>query len=171
MARPVKKKRASVFCTEALANDKIENDLVAVTATAAIAATAFSFKIRFGRHATQFKGLAHKLIDGLVHMMHFLLRFQETARDRVAQHRVTFLFERGNFLAGQLLGALLLLLERLAFGHEAFVLSFGFVVRDELVDRLTGGAHLRLVQNRLAEFPGLLGYQAVLSRLHNHLLF
>jgi hypothetical protein len=28
-----------------------------------------------------------------------------------------------------------------------------------------------LVQNRLAEFPGLLGYQAVLSRLHNHLLF
>src|SRR6185437_10324609 len=73
-----------------------------------------------------------------------------------------------DFLAGQLLRAMLFLLQRLAFGHESLVLSTGLVIRDKFFDALAGGTEFRLVQNRLAEFPGLVGNHAFLSRLHNH---
>ena len=143
--------------------------LVAVTATAAVAAAAFfALKIRFGRHTAEFEGLADELVDGLMDVVHFLLGFQESTRDRIAQQGFAFFFEGGNFLAGQLLGALLFLLQRLAFGHEPLVLGPGFFVGDKGLDSFAGGTHFGLVKDCLAQFPGLVGNQGILSRLHNH---
>ena len=142
--------------------------LVAVTATAAIPASAFAFKIRFGRHAAEFEGFSDELINGLMNVMHFLLGFEEAAGDRIAQQRFAFLFEGRDFVTAQLLGALLFLLKRLAFGHEPLVLSPGFLVANEGLDSFARGTHFGLIQNRLAQFPGLVRNQAVLSRLHNH---
>jgi hypothetical protein len=154
--RALKRKRASA--TNALKPlEKYYGALMAVTATATIAATAFAFKIRFGRHAAELEGFADELIDGLMNVVHFLLRFEETARDGIGQDGFAFLFESGDFLAAQLLGALLFLLERLAFGHESLVLSAGFFVGNKSLDSLASGTHLGLVQNGLAEFPGLVG--------------
>jgi hypothetical protein len=140
---------------------------MAVTAAAAIAAAAFAFKIRFGRHAAELEGFADELVDGLMDVVHFLLGFQESTRDRISQQGFAFFLEGGNFLAAQLFGALLFLLQRLAFGHEPLVLGAGFFVGDKVLDSFTRGTHLGLVQNCLAQFPGLVGNQGVLSRLHN----
>ena len=138
-----------------------------MTAAATIAAAAFAFKIRFGGQAAEFEGFADELIDGLMNVVHFLLGFEEAAGDGIGQQGFTFLFKGRDFLAAQLLGALLFLLKRLAFGHEPLVLGPGFVVGDERLDSLARGTHLRLVQNGLAQFPGLVSNQAFLSRLHN----
>lgn len=136
-------------------------------ASAAMAAAAALFQVRLVWHAAQFESLAHELVDGLMHVMHFFLRFEETAGDGIAQERLTFFFKRGNFRPGQLLRALLLLLESLALGHERFVLRAGFFVSDESFDTLARRPHGGFIQNSLAEFPGLFGNQTVLSRLHN----
>src|SRR6185437_4200265 len=112
-----------------------------------IAAAAFAFEIRFGRQASEFERLADMLIYGLMNVVHFFLRFEEATGNRITQDGFAFLFKRRDFLAGQLLGALLLLLQGLAFGHESLVLGPGFVVCDEFFNSLTGGTHLRLVQN------------------------
>jgi len=123
---------------------------MAVPATATVPAAAFTFKICFRGHAAEFKRFAHELIDGLMHVMHFFLRFEETARHRVAEQGFAFLFKSRDFIAAQLLRALLLLLKRLAFGHESFVLLLCFIVRDEILDSFARRNHVRLVQNRLA---------------------
>ncbi len=139
--------------------------LVTVSATATVAAAAV-FKISFGRQPAKFQRLADELVDGLMHVMHFLLGLEEAAGHRVAQQGFALFFKSGNFLGGQL-RALLLLLEGLAFGHERLVLRAGFFVRDKRLNPLTGGTHFGLVQERLAQFPCLISDQAVLSRLHS----
>ena len=68
--------------------------------------------------------------------MEFLLGVEEVARDGIVQQRVAVLFERGDFLAAQGQGALLFFLERLAFGHQAFILSARFFIRGKAFNAL-----------------------------------
>src|SRR5262245_40980777 len=130
---------------------------------AALTAVASLTQIFGGWHAPEFKRLGHVLIDRRMHLMHFLLRIHEAARDRIAQQLFPLFFELGNFLAGQGLRALLLLLKRLAFGHQVFVLSAGFLVRDKRLNPLTRRPHAGLIQNRLAKLSGLLSDHIFLS--------
>jgi hypothetical protein len=50
----------------------------------------------------------------------------------------------------------LFLLQNLALVDEAVVLGAALFVRHEGVDSSPNGLHIRLVENGLAEFPGLL---------------
>jgi hypothetical protein len=99
-----------------------------------------------------------------VDLMKFLLRVEEVARHGIVQQGVTVLFERGNFLAAQRQGALLFFLERLAFGHQAFILSARFFIRGKAFNALARRAHFRLVQDRLAQLDGFLLDHAILCR-------
>ncbi len=132
------------------------------TVTAALAA----LEIRRGRHAPELKCFADVLVNGLMHRVHFFLRFQKPSRDRIAQKSLTLFFKLGNLFPGQLLRTLLFLLQRLPFGHQSFVLRPGLLVGDKSFNSLPGRPHLRLVQNRLAKFPGFFSYDAVFNSLH-----
>src|SRR2546421_10361013 len=78
------------------------------------------------------------------------------------------LLKISDFLGGHRHGHLLLLLERLAFGHQAVVLAARLFIRHEGVDALTNGLHIGLLNNRLAELFGLLHHRSFFNhRLHN----
>jgi hypothetical protein len=121
-----------------------------------MAAFAAGAHVLGGWQASQFQRLGYVLIHGLMHLVHFLLCIEESARDGITHQGFTLFFELGNFLAGQGLRALLLLLKHLSFGHQVFVLGAGFFVRDKRLNPLARRPHAGLIQNRLAKFFGLL---------------
>ena len=54
--------------------------MAAATVTAGFAFAQFFWR----RNTAKLDGLAHEAVDGFLDMMQFLLRFEETARDRIA---------------------------------------------------------------------------------------
>lgn len=138
-------------------------------ATAAVPAGA-GIHVAFLGDAAQFKGLGDVLDDGLLQLLHVLLRIQKAARDGVVHEGIAQLLEILDFRAVQSLAGLLLLLERLAFGDEDVILAAGLVVGFERGDALAHGADIGLVENGLAEFAGLLDDDVFFSlSLHNSL--
>ncbi len=49
----------------------------------ATGAAGASFKIRIRRHASKLEGLVHILLDQMLHLVQFILRFKKSTRDRV----------------------------------------------------------------------------------------
>src|SRR5260370_33156305 len=141
---------------------------MAMPATAAAsAASAAQFLLCW--HPSQFKRLADVFLDGLLDLVQFLLRVQESARHRVLHQRIAMLLEVRNLLARQGQGHLLLLLQRLAFGHEPVVMCAGLFVPQQGIDPLADRAHGGLLQNRLAELSWLLQDRRLFNRrLHSH---
>jgi hypothetical protein len=123
-------------------------------ATAAGAATAAA-EIFFSGHAAEFQGFVDVLMDGFLDLLQFFLGIEEAASDGVIEQLLAMLFEIRDFLAAERHGGLLLLLERLAFAHEAVILGAGFFVADKGIDALADRAHVGLVQDGLAKFLGL----------------
>ncbi len=123
---------------------------------AAVPVATITAEILLGRQAPQLQRFVHKAMDRLLHLMQLLLRIQKPARNWIGHQRVSVLFEIGNLFAAQLLRHLLFLLERLTFIDQAFVLVFGALIAHERVDALADRAHVRLVENSLAEFAGFL---------------
>src|SRR5258706_5893966 len=138
--------------------------------TTAAAAAGAGFHVAFLGNAAQFKGLGDVLDDGLLELLHVLLRIQKAARDGIVHEGIAHLLEILYFRAVQGLTGLLLLLERLALGDEDVILAAGFVVGLERGDALAHGADIGLVENGLAEFAGLLGNDVFFGLgLHNSL--
>lgn len=136
--------------------------LVFAAATVVAATTATQFFIR--RQAAQFNRLADLLGDGLLYLVQLLLRIQEFARHGILQQRVAVLLKVRDLFAGEGRGRLLFLLQRLALRDQAIVLRPGRLIRHKSVDALAEGFHARLIQNRLAEFPGFPGYRGFFNR-------
>ena len=126
-----------------------------MVATTTVTAGAL-FKVFGGGDMPEFQGLVDLFVNGLLGVMQMFLGIQEITGHRIGQQGVAVFFEFSDFLAFQRLGILLFLLQRLAFGHQLFILGLGFVVRQEGVNALPGGAQTGLVQERLAQFTGFL---------------
>src|SRR5882724_4484557 len=138
-------------------------------ATAAAAARA-GIHVAFLGDTAEFKGLGDVLDDGLLELLHVLLRVEKAAGDGIVHKGIAQLLEILDFRAVQGLAGLLFLLERLALGDEDVILAAGLVVGFERGDALAHGADIGLVQNGLAEFAGLLGDDVFFSlSLHNSL--
>src|SRR5260370_3999851 len=136
----------------------------------AAAAAGAGFHVAFLGNAAQFKGLGDVLDDGLLELLHVLLRIKKAARDGIVHEAIAQLLEILDLRAIQGLTGLLLLLERLAFGDEDVILAAGFVVGLDRGDALAHGADIRLVENGLAEFAGLLDDDVFFGlSLHNSL--
>lgn len=111
-------------------------------------------EVRLGRHAAQFKGLADVAVDGFLDLLEFILGVEEAAGYRVAEELVALALEIGDLLPGQRHRGLLFLLERLAFRNDTVILGAGSGVSQEGIDALANRAHVRLLQDRLAQFLG-----------------
>src|SRR5580698_9983499 len=102
---------------------------VLMTATAAMAAIAATARLHVTglRNAPKLKGFADVLGDGLLDLLHFLLRIQETARNRVFQERLAMLFKIIYFRIGQLQPRVAFLMKHVPFGDQRVVLPAGGV--------------------------------------------
>lgn len=134
-------------------------------------AAAATVKIFRRGQSTELERFADVLLNTFLHLVHFLLGVEKIPGDRVLQERVPLLLEVINFGLIQLLRHLLLLLEGLAFSHDAFILGAGLIVGDERINPPTNGLHGRFVENSLAQLLGLLEHRRIFDRrLHNDLL-
>ena len=127
---------------------------VMATATA-VAATAF-FEVAFLRHAAEFQSFADKLRDGVLHVVHLLLRVEETLGDGVREEVLAEFFEGGDFGVVEGFAGALFFLEHLALGHQGLILAADLSVGQESVNVLPHRADLGLVEDGLAEFAGFL---------------
>jgi hypothetical protein len=101
------------------------------------------------------------LHDGLLKLVHFLLRFEEVAGDRIVQKNFAILLELPNLFIVQGHAKLLLLLERVTFFRHELILGFCRLVGEKCVHTLTNGTKLRLIDDDLAELFRLLNNDAV----------
>lgn len=122
---------------------------------AAAAVTAAPLKIVFGGNATQLDRLSHEVLDGFLQVMEIFLGFKETAGDGIVHQLLAISFERFDFLRGQGLGFLLLLLQRLSLCRNILVLRFGIVIDHELINAESDILHGGLINDGLAKFAGL----------------
>jgi hypothetical protein len=134
---------------------------------AAIAATA-RLHVTGLRNAPKLKGFADVLGDGLLDLLHFLLRIQETARNRVFQERLAMLFKIIYFRIGQLQPRVAFLMKHVPFGDQRVVLPAGGVIRQKGFYFLAQGLHFGPVKNGPAKFLCLLDHNCVFGlSLHN----
>jgi hypothetical protein len=134
-------------------------------ATLAAPAAAHVF---FRRHPTQLQGFVDVLLNGRLNVMQLLLGVEEVAGDGIVEDSFALFFEIVNFFATERRRHLLLLLKRLAFGDEIFVLRARLFVSHECINPLANGLHSGLVQDCLAQFPGFLENGSFFNRcLHN----
>jgi hypothetical protein len=136
--------------------------------TAATVAAGAGVKILRAGHAPQFKRLGDIFTEGLLQLVHLFLRVEETLRHRIAHKRLAMLFEVGDLLIAQRRAELLLLLERLAFGHQRVVLRLRAIISHKGVDPLPHRLNVGLIQQGLAKFSRFLNDGAFFGNgLHN----
>lgn len=140
-----------------------------VSATATVAA-AITGQFLFAGQASQFQGLVHILMDGLLNLMQLLLRIKKITSNRVLQKRVPVLLKIGDFFPSQGRRHLLFLLQNLPLADQTIIVPAGFFVRHESVDPPADGLHVRLVKDGLAELPGFLHDRRFFDRRWHSLL-
>jgi hypothetical protein len=118
---------------------------------AAAAAAGAGFHVTFLGDSAEFKSLADVLGDGFLHLLHFLLRIEETAGDRIVEEGFAQLFKGGDFALGEGRAGVLLFMEHFALGHQGLVVAAGLVVGHEDFNVLAQGADVRLVEDGLTE--------------------
>lgn len=131
-----------------------------VMTAAPVAARPF-LKVFLGWDSSQFKRLMDKLLDALLHLVHFLLRIDERFGDGVAQKGVPFGFEGGNFAAVKRKALMLLLMQGAALFREALILLLRLGVRHEGIDPLPDALELGLLDNGFAQFQSFLPHRVV----------
>jgi hypothetical protein len=123
---------------------------------AAALATGAGFKVAFLGNAAEFESLAHVLGDGFLDLLHFLLRIEEAAGDRIVQEGFAQFFKGGDFALGERRAGVLLFVQEFALGHQGLVVAAGLVIGHEGFNILAEGADVRLIKDGLAKFLGLL---------------
>ena len=125
----------------------------AVTVTAPVF---FFFEIGVRGHAAGLERLRNVFLDRMLDFVQFVLCFEEAAGDGVLKQRVALFFEIGDFLAVERLAAVLLFVERAAFGIDGVKLSARGVVGQEGVNPVADGHPLRLRDDGFAKFAGFI---------------
>src|SRR5262249_59481614 len=110
--------------------------------TPAAVAAGTAVEIFGARDPAQFQRLVDIAVDGLLDLVQFLLRIEKASSDRVVEQRFAIPFERVDFFAGQLLGHLLLLLERLTLVQDTVILVTGLFVPHKRIDALANRLHV-----------------------------
>jgi len=124
--------------------------MAAATVAAGTAAQVF-----LGGNAPEFERLGDVFLDGFLYLVQRFLRIQEAARDRIAQQSLAILFKIADLLSAERQGALLFVVQRLAFRHQGFILGPGLVVRHKRVNALADVPKVWLGHDRAAQFEGL----------------
>ena len=119
------------------------------------------------RHTTELKGLAHVLHDRFLDLVHLLLRVEEVTRQSVVQQDFAILFKFGDFTVVEGLPGMLLVLQHVSLFHHQLILVLGLFVGHKCVNGSAYFLKLRLVNEGLAQVPGLLDdFRFFSGRLH-----
>src|ERR1017187_10156773 len=125
-------------------------EILSSVAAAAVAAGTFGQIFR-DRDAAEFDGLGDDFLEGMLQVVHFLLRIEEAGRDGVFQQRVAVFFKRRDFRWVKLLAVVLFFLECLALAHQRFILATRRGIGEESINALADAAGLKLFEDGFAK--------------------
>lgn len=124
--------------------------------TALASAAAFVRQFAFIGHASEGECFADVLPDFLLHVMHFLLRFDEAFGRGIGEQRVAQFFKTGNLRFRQRNAGMLFLMEGAALLIDRLILLLGLGVAHERVNALANALELGLLNDGFAKLERLL---------------